>query len=119
MGKISFAWEVLAISVFFASAELLISALGVSLMAQLMPQRMRGFAMGTWFITSSLGIKLGSYVASLVANKKAGAAVAYTAAEQAASFLSYETLFRNIFLFGITAAVIAFILGGKLKKMIS
>lgn len=118
MGKISFAWEILAISVFFASAELLISALGVSLMAQLMPQRMRGFAMGTWFITSSLGIKLGSYVASLVANKKAGAAVAYTAAEQAASFLSYETLFRNIFLFGITAAVIAFILGGKLKKMI-
>lgn len=119
LGKISFAWEILAISVFFASSELLISALGVSLMAQLMPQRMRGFAMGTWFITSALGIKLGSYVASLVANKKTGSVdAAYSAAEQAASFLNYEHLFRNIFLFGITAAVIAFLLGNKLKKMI-
>lgn len=118
LGKVSFAWEILAISFFFSSAELLISALGVSLMAQLVPQRMRGFAMGTWFITSALGIKLGTYVASLVANKKAGVVATYTAAEQAASFLNYEHLFRNIFLFGISAAVVAFILGNKLKKMI-
>ncbi len=119
LGKISFAWEILSISVFFASSELLISALGVSLMAQLMPQRMRGFAMGTWFITSALGIKLGSYVASLVANKKSAAVdVAYTAAEQAASFLKYEHLFRNIFLTGLTAGIIAFIFANRLKKMI-
>ncbi|MDD3266010.1 MAG: oligopeptide:H+ symporter [Burkholderiales bacterium] len=117
--KISFAWEILAISVFFASSELLISALGVSLMAQLMPERMRGFAMGTWFITSALGLKLGTYIASLVANtKKVSVDAVYSTADQIASFHSYEYLFRNIFLAGITAAIIAFILGSKLKKML-
>lgn len=118
LGKISFGWEVISISVFFALSELLISALGVSMMAQLMPERMRGFAMGTWFITSALGMKLGAYVASLAANKKsAGVDVAYTTAEQIASFQNYEHLFRNIFLMGLIAAIIAFLLGGKLKKM--
>lgn len=118
-GKISFAWEILSISVFFASSELLISALGVSLMAQLMPERMRGFAMGTWFITSALGLKLGTYVASLVANtKKVSADAVYSTAEQIASFHSYEILFRDIFLVGITASIIAFIIGNKLKKML-
>ena len=119
LAKISFAWEILSISIFFASSELLISALGVSLMAQLMPKRMRGFAMGTWFITSALGIKLGSYVASLVANNKTSAIdIAYSAADQAASFMRYEFLFRDIFITGLIAAIIAFIFANKLKRMI-
>lgn len=118
--KISFAWEILAISVFFASAELLISALGVSLMAQLVPERMRGFAMGTWFITSALGIKLGSYVASLVANHRSTqVSDTYDAAQQIASFQSYQHLFGSIALFGLVAGLIAWLLGGKLKRMIN
>lgn len=118
--KISFAWEILAISVFFASAELLISALGVSLMAQLVPDRMRGFAMGTWFITSALGIKLGSYVASLVANHSSRAVGdVYDQAQQITSFQSYQHLFGSIALFGLSAGVIAWLLGAKLKRMIN
>lgn len=118
--QISFAWEILSISVFFASSELLISALGVSLMAQLVPDRMRGFAMGTWFITSALGIKLGSYVASLVANNSTSGKVdaVYSGAEQIASFQKYQHLFGNIFTFGLVCAVIAWLIGGKLKRMI-
>jgi POT family proton-dependent oligopeptide transporter len=118
--KISFAWEILSISVFFASSELLISALGVSLMAQLVPDRMRGFAMGTWFITSALGIKLGSYVASLVANNagKGKIDVVYSASEQIASFEKYQHLFGSIAAFGLACAVIAWLIGGKLTRMI-
>lgn len=118
--KISFAWEILSISVFFASSELLISALGVSLMAQLVPDRMRGFAMGTWFITSALGIKLGSYVASLVANNagKGKIDVVYSASEQIASFEKYQHLFGSIAAFGLACAVIAWLIGGRLTRMI-
>ena len=118
--KISFAWEILAISIFFASSELLISALGVSLMAQLVPDRMRGFAMGTWFVTSALGIKLGSYVASLVASSSAAgnANDSFSAADQVASFLKYQHLFGTIFVFGLICAIIAWLIGGKLKQMI-
>ena len=118
--QISFGWEILAISVFFASSELLISALGVSLMAQLVPDRMRGFAIGMWFITSALGIKLGSFIASLVANNSAKSSTeSYDLATQIASFNNYEHLFRNIFLLGLSAAIIAWLLGGKLTRMIN
>ncbi len=63
--KISIWWEVLAITVCFFSAELLINALGLSLMAKLLPKRIMGFAMGAWFITSAIGIKLGNMIAKL------------------------------------------------------
>ena len=117
---ISFAWEILSISVFFASSELLIGALGVSLMAQLVPDRMRGFAMGTWFITCALGIKLGSYIASLVANNSVGGTVdtVYSDVEQVASFERYQHLFGSIFAFGLICAAVAWLIGGKLKRMI-
>lgn len=119
LGKINFAWEIIAISVFFSSAELLISALGVSLMAQLVPAKMRGFAIGTWFITSALGIKLGSYIASLAANQTVGVNVVYSTNEQINSFLRYEVLFRNIFICGMIASILAFIMAKRLKQMIS
>lgn len=118
--KIGFAWEVLSIAVFFAASELLISALGISLMAQLMPERMRGFAMGMWFITSALGIKLGSYIASLVANHsiKGSIDTAFSVGDQVVSFMKYQQLFGNIFWFGLLCALIGWALSGKLKRMI-
>jgi POT family proton-dependent oligopeptide transporter len=81
---------------------------------------MRGFAIGMWFITSALGIKLGSFIASLVANNSAKSSTeSYDLATQIASFNNYEHLFRNIFLLGLSAAIIAWLLGGKLTRMIN
>ena len=118
-GKIAFAWEVLSISLFFASSELLISALGVSLMAQLVPDRLRGFSMGMWFITSALGIKLGSYVASIVASQKVSKhIVELSGVEKITSFTNYQHLFGMIFLSALVVAVIAWLLGGRLDRML-
>lgn len=119
--KINFAWEVLAISGFFAASELFISALGVSLMAQLIPGRIRGFAMGVWFITSALGIKLGSYLASTVVNNSGAgkASEILSNAELIESFLKYQHLFGLIFLFGLGSALIAWLLSFKLNQMIN
>lgn len=53
-------------SYFFQSVgELLVSALGVAMVAELVPQAIVGFIMGMWFLTSSIAGFTGAYVASL------------------------------------------------------
>ncbi|GGY06743.1 dipeptide/tripeptide permease DtpA [Paludibacterium paludis] len=47
--------------------ELLISGLGLSMIAQLVPQRLTGFIMGMWFLTSAAASVLAGWVASLTA----------------------------------------------------
>ena len=51
-------------------------------------------------------------------NKTSAIDIAYSAADQAASFMRYEFLFRDIFITGLIAAIIAFIFANKLKRMI-
>lgn len=117
--KIAFFWEVISISFFFASSELLISALGVSLMAQLVPDKLRGFSMGMWFITSALGIKLGSFVASIVANQKASNhIVELSGLDKINSFVKYQHLFGLIFLSAFLIAIIAWLCSKRLDKML-
>ncbi len=56
----------LVLSYFFQSVgELLVSALGVAMVAELVPQAISGFIMGMWFLTSSIAGFTGAFVASL------------------------------------------------------
>jgi POT family proton-dependent oligopeptide transporter len=65
-GMVSAGWLVLAY--FFQSlGELLVSALGVAMVAELVPQKMTGFVMGAWFLTSAVAGFTGAFVASLTA----------------------------------------------------
>lgn len=62
-GMVSSLW--LIISYFFQSiGELLVSALGVAMVAELVPVSIVGFVMGMWFLTSSIAGFLGASVAS-------------------------------------------------------
>lgn len=62
-GFISSWW--LVISYLFQSlGELLVSALGVAMVAELVPAAIAGFVMGMWFLTSSIAGFTGAYVAS-------------------------------------------------------
>lgn len=45
--------------------ELLISAIGFSMVSQLVPERSRGIIMGAWFLGMGVGLYAGGYVASL------------------------------------------------------
>lgn len=47
--------------------ELLISGLGLSMVAQLVPQRLMGFIMGAWFLTSAASSVIAGWVAGLTA----------------------------------------------------
>ena len=116
--KINILWEVLSITFFFSLGELLISALGLSLMAKLLPKRVMGFAMGTWFIAAAIGIKLGSLVATFVASSLPSGDEIFTTSMTTISYNKFENLFGIISLVAIIFALLAFMLGKKLDKMI-
>lgn len=63
-GIVSSWWMV--VSYFFQSAgELLVSGLGLAMVARLVPQRIMGFLMGAWFMVTAIAMVLGGFVASL------------------------------------------------------
>ncbi|MGQ3891493.1 oligopeptide:H+ symporter [Legionella sp. CNM-4043-24] len=65
-GMVSSLW--LVASYFFQSTgELMVSALGVAMVAELVPLHITGFVMGMWFLTSSVAGFVGAYVASYTA----------------------------------------------------
>jgi POT family proton-dependent oligopeptide transporter len=66
MGLVSAWW--LVISYLLQSiGELLVSALGVAMVAELVPASMTGFVMGMWFLTTAIAGLLGASVASYTA----------------------------------------------------
>lgn len=117
--KVSILWEVLAITVFFSAGELLISALGLSLMAKLLPERITGFAMGTWFITSAIGIKIGTTIAQAVTSgAQYDESKGFNTQMTIDSFYKYQELFGYIALVALIFTIVAFIIGKKLNRMI-
>lgn len=98
-GMVSPGWMVL--SYWFQSmGELLVSALGVAMVAELVPKRMMGFVMGMWYLTSALAGLTGATLA------------AYTVLPQPANS-NIESLVTDTHVFAMIALmtlVIAFLL---------
>lgn len=63
-------WWLVASYLFQALGELLVSALGVAMVAELVSPKIMGFVMGVWFLTSSIAGFTGAAVASLTALPK-------------------------------------------------
>lgn len=98
-GIVSINWLIL--SYFLQSiGELMISGLGLAMVAQLVPQRLMGFIMGAWFLSSS--------TASIIAGKVAALTAVPTDINDAhASLAVYSHVFMQI---GIVTAIIAAIM---------
>lgn len=98
-GMVSSLWLV-ASYLLQSLGELLVSALGVAMVAELVPKGISGFVMGMWFLTSSVAGFIGASVASYTAlprNLHAGIE----------SLMIYTNVFAYI---GITTLVIALLL---------
>ncbi|NGE24046.1 dipeptide/tripeptide permease, partial [Klebsiella pneumoniae] len=52
---------------FQAVGELMISALGLAMVAAFVPQYLMGFILGMWFLTQAMATLLGGYVATFTA----------------------------------------------------
>ena len=61
------AWWLVGSYFLSSIGELLISGLGLSMISKLVPQRLLGFLMGAWFLTTSIAAVLGGKVAALTA----------------------------------------------------
>jgi POT family proton-dependent oligopeptide transporter len=109
-GIVSSNWIIL--SYFFQSTgELLVSGLGLAMVARFVPQRLMGFLMGTWFTASAGGMMLGGFVASLTNIPKGLSSVE--------SLPVYTHTFLHIGLSTFVIAVVMLIFTPKLNKLIN
>ena len=61
------AWWMVGSYFLSSIGELLVSGLGLSMISKLVPQRLLGFLMGAWFLTTSIAAVLGGNVATFTA----------------------------------------------------
>lgn len=109
-GMVSSGWLV-ASYLFQSAGELLVSALGVAMVAELVPRRMTGFVMGTWFLTSSVSGVIGASVASY-------AALPRNLQPGIESLMIYTEVFAHIGLITLGIAAVLWLLAPRLNALI-
>jgi POT family proton-dependent oligopeptide transporter len=109
-GIVSSWW--LIVSYFFQSTgELLVSALGVAMVAELVPAQIAGFIMGMWFLTSSIAGFTGAAVASLTAPPE-GVAVGVE------TLNIYTYVFLEIGLCALALSIVMWLIAPRLSRII-
>jgi POT family proton-dependent oligopeptide transporter len=107
--QINASWLVLSMEL-FSLGELLISALGMAMVARIAPERMYGIMMGAWFlIASSLGSTLGGRVAIL-------ADIPRTLRDPGIILSTYGNIYFEIAVTGAIITVISFIVAPYIKR---
>ncbi|WP_419419613.1 oligopeptide:H+ symporter [Legionella sp. D16C41] len=94
-----------------STGELLVSALGVAMVAELVPAHIAGFVMGMWFLTSSIAGFVGATVASMTAlpqNVKPGVE----------SLLIYTDVFAYIGLATLAIGIVMWLVSARLTHYI-
>lgn len=111
-GLVSSGWIVA--SYFFQSAgELLISALGVAMVAELVPERIMGFIMGMWFLTSAIAGVTGGILASFTAVPETSVVNKFH------TLAVYTNTFGKIGVITLIIAIVMWIFVPKINKYIS
>ncbi len=95
-GIVSVNWLILSYAL-QSIGELMISGLGLAMVAQLVPQRLMGFIMGSWFLTTAGAAVIAGKVANLMA-------VPENVTDPLVSLATYSKVFQQI---GMATAVIA------------
>lgn len=105
-------WWLIASYLFQSTGELLVSALGVAMVAELVPAQIAGFVMGMWFLTSSIAGFTGAFVASYTAlpeNIKPGLE----------SLMIYTKVFAGIGMVTLGISVIMWLIAPQLNRFIA
>lgn len=110
-GMVSAWWLVLAY--FFQSlGELLVSALGVAMVAELVPPKMAGFVMGVWFLVSAVAGFTGAWVASYTA-------LPNTLKPGVESLMLYTNVFAYIGIVTLMIALLLWLISPRLTRLMS
>lgn len=105
-------WWLVASYFFQSVGELLVSALGVAMVAELVPRAITGFIMGVWFLTSSIAGFTGAFVASLTKPPE-GLLPGYETLD------IYTHVFLEIGLVTIMLAFVMWLIAPRLSRIIS
>ncbi|MEM9243490.1 MAG: oligopeptide:H+ symporter [Pseudomonadota bacterium] len=105
-------WWIILSYFFQATGELLISALGVAMVSELIPEEISGFAMGMWFVFLSIGNFLSGYVAALASIPK------HLVSDKASSLIVYTSLFLKIGLIVLLISLVMFLTSNFKTKLI-
>ena len=110
-GIVSSGWIIL--SYFFQSVgELLVSGLGLAMVARLVPQRLVGFTMGAWFMTTAAALVIGGFVASMTSVPK-------TMHDKVVTLHVYTHVFLEIGVVTLLIAITMAVLVPKLNRLTS
>lgn len=108
--KISFIWIVLVFG-FYSLGELLVSALGVAMVARIAPKNLFGVMMGAWFLlATSIGSMLGGKAANLAAIPKG-------LTDPVALLHIYGETFLKIGIIGLIISLIAFLVAPYIRRI--
>jgi POT family proton-dependent oligopeptide transporter len=108
-GKVS-SWYMIWGYGFYSLGELLVSGLGLAVMARYVPARMGGFMMGAYFVATGIS----QYAASIVANY---ASIPENITDPLQSLTIYTSLFNNLGFLAVGGTVLAFLLLPLMKKL--
>jgi len=108
-GKVSF-WFMIVGYAFQSLGELLISGLGLAMVARYVGPSLRGFLMGVWFLATGISQYLGSYVATY-------ASVPQTVTNPVDTLPLYTNLFMKLGIVAVIGTVIATALIPLMKKL--
>ncbi|HEY3586480.1 MAG TPA: oligopeptide:H+ symporter, partial [Myxococcaceae bacterium] len=107
-GKVSLWWMVLGYGL-TCLGELLISGLGLAMVARYVRPRLRGMVMGTWFLATGISQYLGSQVAKL--------ASPVTGTDPLQTLPLYMKLFFGLGLFAVLGAALSFAVLPLMRKL--
>lgn len=108
-GKVSFMWMITGYG-FQSLGELLISGLGLAVVARYVGPKLRGFIMGVWFLATGISQYLGSMVATY-------ASVPQDVTNPVDTLPLYTNLFTKLGIVAIIGTVIAAALIPTMKKL--
>lgn len=108
-GIVSVNWLILSYAL-QSIGELMISGLGLAMIAQLVPQRLMGFIMGSWFLTTAAAAIIAGKVANLMA-------VPEDVKDPLLSLDIYSHVFMQIGIVTAIIAVLMLLLAPKLNRM--
>ena len=104
-------WFIVLVYLFQSLGELFISALGLAMVAALVPQHLMGFILGMWFLTQAAAFLLGGYVATFTA-------VPDNITDPLETLPVYTNVFGKIGLVTLGVAVVMLMMVPWLKRMI-
>jgi POT family proton-dependent oligopeptide transporter len=108
-GKVSFWWMILGYG-FQSLGELLISGLGLAVVARYVGPNLRGFIMGVWFLSTGISQYLGSYVATY-------ASVPENVTNPVQTLPLYTNLFNELGVVAVIGTVVAAAMIPLMKRL--